>query len=127
MFLYFFPITVKHHNSVYFEVSLFGSNDFVFFCFHLMPIFCTFMFQTCTCSNFSGRDKRAYIAVLRQAKIYPPRQAEAAADRGVVQLVHCGGSCIAAATFKFVAAAIHEPPHEPYILPRGLRRCRSRR
>ena len=66
------------------------------------------MFQTCTCSNFSGRDKRAYIAVLRQAKIYPPRQAEAAADRGVVQLVHCGGSCIAAATFKFVAAAMHD-------------------
>ena len=30
-------------------------------------------------TKFRGRDKRAYIAALRQAKIYPPRQAAAAA------------------------------------------------
>ena len=32
-----------------------------------------------------GRDKRAYIAALRQAKIYPPRQAAAATDRALWQ------------------------------------------
>ena len=40
-------------------------------------------------SLFGGRDKRAYIAALRQAKICPPQQAAAAADRGL-RLVHCG-------------------------------------
>ena len=30
-----------------------------------------------------GRDKKAYIAALWQAKIYPPQQAAAAADRGL--------------------------------------------
>ena len=45
-----------------------------------------------------GRDKRAYIVALRQAKIYPPRQAGAAEiheipnvpSRGLRQLVDCG-------------------------------------
>ena len=33
-----------------------------------------------------GRDKKAYIAALRQAKFYPTRQAAAAADRALQQL-----------------------------------------
>ena len=37
---------------------------------------------------FRGRDKRAYIAVLRQAKFYPPRRAAAAADRALRYHVH---------------------------------------
>ena len=32
-----------------------------------------------------GRDKRAYIAALRQAKFYPPRGVAAAADRALRQ------------------------------------------
>ena len=31
------------------------------------------------------RDKRIYIVALRQAKIYPPGQAAAAADRGKIE------------------------------------------
>ena len=75
-----------------------------------------------------GRDKRAYIVALQQAELYPPRRAATAADRALwlpqctscnardevcvllatlFHLMHCG-LCIAAAPFKFVAAAIHE-------------------
>ena len=35
-----------------------------------------------------GRDKRAYIAALRLAKFYPPRQAAAASDRAL-RLLQC--------------------------------------
>ena len=35
-----------------------------------------------------GRDKRAYIAALRQAKFYPPRRAAAAADNAL-RLLQC--------------------------------------
>ena len=51
-----------------------------------------------------GRDKRAHIVALRQAKFYPPRQAAAAAIHEVecssargLQLVEHSISCIAAA------------------------------
>ena len=96
-----------------------------------------------------GRNRRANIAALRQAKIYPTQQLRQPL------IMHCcsykfEGSCrnaraaamheidhfswIAAATFKFVAAAIHElpqstsrNPRDGSFLPRGLRQCRSRR
>ena len=51
---------------------------------------------------FRGRDKRAYIAALRKAKIYPPRQA-AAIHESIRDLEDCG-SC------KIYMAAMHEPP-----------------
>ena len=107
------------------------------------------MFLFFSSHNLMGRDKRAYIAMLRQAKIYPPRQAAAATIHelpqstrwiiiscGLRQLVDCGSylqicscrtfylvdcsSCIAAAaTCKFVAAAIHKVPQST--------RCRNPR
>ena len=48
-----------------------------------------------------GRDKRAYIAALRKAKIYPPRQAAAAAmhelhcrnARAAIHKMECSSSC----------------------------------
>ena len=74
----------------------------------------------------------AYIVALRQAKIYPPRQAAAAADRP--QIVDCGCRIPRAAiheecSFSWIAAAaIHEMDHFSWIaVARGLRQCRSRR
>ena len=55
-----------------------------------------------------GWDKTAPIAVLPEAKFYLPRQAAAAAAR-FLSLMYCG-SCTAA-TFKFKAAAVHEPQY----------------
>ena len=71
--------------------------------FLLFPYFFPDMSLLRLCKT--GRDKRANIAALRQAKIYPPRQAAAAAihkmehftlwiaARGL-QLVHCGSQKI---------------------------------
>ena len=98
-----------------------------------------------------GRDKRAFIAALRQAKIYPPRQAAAAAiHRQIVDcsfrnpraaaihnLVDCSivSSWIVAAAFLLpnLTAAIHESQYTrtlgiSWIAARGLQQpqCTSR-
>ena len=52
-------------------------------------LICSFHIKgTAHTSVSRGRDKGAYIAALRQAKIYPPWQAAAAADRGL-RLLQC--------------------------------------
>ena len=72
-----------------------------------------------------GRNKRANIAALRQAKIYPPQQASAAADRP--QIVDCGELKCSCSCRNPQAAAIHEMDHFSWIAAaRELRQCRNR-
>ena len=73
----------------------------------------------CQSMKTKGRDKRAYIAALRQAKIYPPRQAAAAADHGLwkpqctrrnpqdgsLHVMDCG-LCIAAAAMHDLSLSL---------------------
>ena len=54
------------------------------------------------CQDFKwGRYKRAYIAALQQAKIYPPRQAAAAVDRAL-RLLQCMSRCNAGDGMWFI-------------------------
>ena len=76
-------------------------------------------------SLFGGRDKRAYIVALRQAKIYQPQQGAAAADRGL-GLVHCGSYLNVASpqcTSRNARAAMHEMNYIPSRALRWLVYC----
>ena len=67
-----------------------------------LEVLCIFWLVPAVSTALLGRDKRAYISALRQANIYSPRQAAAAAiqepqstrwiitSRGLRQLVDCG-------------------------------------
>ena len=58
-----------------------------------------------TTHYYMGRDKRAYIAALRQAKFYPPWQAAAAADRALRAAIHK----LLHSTSCFAARALRQP------------------
>ena len=94
--------------------------------FFTEDLICSFHVKgTAHTSVSRGRDKRAYIAALRKAKIYPPRQAAAAAmhelhcrnARAAIHKMECSSSCALRQLVHWCGATVglKVPQYKPFL------------